>query len=186
MSFPNRTDYLDPTGRRTTSTPAVSVASAPPPTRAYAAVGPQTYAPIALPHRRRRRKLSPMWTAFVALVVGLGLAVPVVLLAADHNDVYVLPHTPSAAEAKAACKSAIEAEAQGRLENAERDAGDSIVPSLAGVDIDEPVRTASGYTVNGTLRFSAMSFLGSLPATMFVTCTATIKGSALETDVQNR
>lgn len=182
MSFPNRTGYLDPTGRATSSTPAVQVGA--PPISSYQPIGPQTYAPIVLP--RRRRRLHPLWTAVFALLLGLALAIPVVLLAVDHNGYYLLPHTPTAAEAKQACKTAIEAEAQGRLENAQRDAGDSIVPTLAGVDVDEPVRTAIGYTVNGTLRFAALSFLGSLPATVFVTCTATIKGSGLTTSVANR
>lgn len=182
MSFPNRTGYLDPTGRKSSPTPAVQVGA--PPTQTFQFAGPQTY--VALPVQKRRRKLHPLWTAVFALLVGLALSLPVVVLAVDHNGYYLLPHTPTSAEAKQACKSAIEAEAQGRLENAQRDAGDSVVPTLAGVDVDEPVRTATGYTVNGTLRFAALSFLGTLPATVYVTCTATIKGSVLTTSVDNR
>lgn len=178
MSLSSRTSYLDPAGRPASPIPAAPISL---PTTGFVATGPQTYAPIG-----KRRRMHPLWVAVLALISALALAVPVVLLAADHNDVYVLPHTPSAAEAKAACKTAIEKEAQGRLENAQRDAGDAAVPSVAGVDIDEPVRTATGYTVNGTIRFAVLSFLGSLPASVFVTCTATIDGSKLITSVANR
>lgn len=179
MSFPNRTDYLDPTGNATSRTAPVSL-----PTTGYIQAGPQTYAPIVLP-RKHRRRLSPLWTAFFALVAGLALSVPVVLVNAQRHGV-TLPHTPTAAEAKAACKSALELEAEGRLKRATEDSGDNVVPSLAGVDIAEPVRTSTGYTVDGTIRYNIMSFLGSLPGTVYVACDATISGSKLTTSVRNR
>lgn len=182
MSFPDRTGYLDPTGSATSRTPAAPVSL---PTTGYVPTGPQTYAPITLPRKRRRRR-HPLWTAVFALLVGMALAVPVVVLAVEHNGYHLLPHTPSAAEAKAACKSALELEAEGRLKRATEDSGDSVVPSLAGVDITEPVRTSTGYTVDGTIRFNIISFLGSLPGTVYVACDATISGSKLTTAVRNR
>lgn len=150
----------------------------------YIPDGPQTYVPIVLP--RHRRRMSPMWTAFVALLAGLALSVPVMLAGAHRQGVTIIPTAPSSAQAKAACKSAIEAEAQGRLENAQRDAGDSAVPSIAGVDIAEPVRVSTGYTVDGTIRFSVLSILGSIPASVYVTCDAKVDGSKLTTSVRNR
>lgn len=172
MDFPSLTAHRTPTAQVSPAIP-------------YVPTGPQTYAPIILP-RKRRRQRHPLWTTVFALLAALALSTPVVVLGAHRNGYYVLPHTPTAAEAKAACKAALEAEAQGRLENAQRDAGDSAVPSLAGVDIDEPVRTATGYTVNGAIRFAVLSFLGSLPGTVYVICTATIDGGSLNTSVANR
>jgi len=166
------TGYLDPLGRVTSPIPAAPISPA-----------PRHYAPVV--HRKRKR-LSPMWTALVALVVGLALAVPVVLLAADRQGIAIIPVTPSVADAKAACKSAIELEAQGRLKRATEDAGDTAIPSLAGVDIAEPVRTTSGYTVDGTIRFSILSIFGQIPGSVYVTCDAAISGSKLTTSVRNR
>lgn len=167
--------YDEPTRQFTGRFPVTPVAPV------FQPIGPQTYTtgqfPVPPKRKRRRTGLFVAWVVFGVLLVVVGGAVMMAVLKVQ---------APSAAQAKAACKAAIEAEAQGRLENAQRDAGDSAVPSVAGVDIDEPVRTASGYTVNGTIRFAVLSFLGALPAAVFVTCTATIKGTALETDVQNR
>jgi hypothetical protein len=139
------------------------------------------------PNRSRRRGLPSWLTVGLALVAGLVLAAPVAALSLRANGKSVgIPHVPTAAEAKQACKAAIEEDAQGRRERANADGGDSAVATVAGVDVSEPVRTDSGYTVDGTMRFQVASILGDLPNTVYVQCQATIDGSRLTTTVANR
>src|SRR4051794_10946837 len=89
--------------------PPISPAGPP----AFVQTGPQTYV-MTSGHRRRRP--MPAWlTVGLALAAGLVLAAPLAGLALRaHGESLGIPHTATAAEAKQACKSAIEEEAQAR------------------------------------------------------------------------
>jgi hypothetical protein len=138
------------------------------------------------PLAARGVRKAPTWlTVVLSTAAGLVLAAGVSGYALSTHG-YTLPHTPTPAEAKQACKTAIEDEAQRRFDRANTAGNGTAVGGIAGIDVTEPIRTSTGYTVDGTIRYQVLSILGTLPGSVFVTCTATINKSALSTTVTNR
>lgn len=148
-------------------------------------VGPQEYATAAFrpPAPRRGR---PAWmTVAGALAVGLALAAGVAAVASRGSGL-VPAAGPVAADAERECRSAIELEAQGRVQSVNAKDTGVAVATVAGVDIATAVKKGAGWTVDGTMRFNLLSFLGNLPATVYVTCDATVSGRDLTTTLHSR
>lgn len=172
--------YLSTRPTSHTATPAFQVG-------APRQVGPQEYATAAFrPPMPAPRRGRPVWlTVAGALAVGLALAAGVAAVASRGSGL-VPAAGPVAADAERKCRSAIELEAQDRVQTVNAKDTGVAVATVAGVDIATAVKKGAGWTVDGTMRFNLLSFLGNLPATVYVTCDATVSGRDLTTTLHSR
>lgn len=136
----------------------------------------------------KARTGRPAWLVVAAaLGVALTLGAGVAASAAVSHGTHLLPQRASAADARQACKTAIETDAQGRVARVNDGPDNGTYASLDSVDTDPAVATGGGYTVNGTEHFSVASILGAFPHAVLVVCTATpATGGTLSTVVDNR
>jgi hypothetical protein len=138
-------------------------------------------APYSLPAQRpkRRRPGAGLLILLAALAV---LAVVVAYFGLQHFGVI---GGPTAADAEAACRTAIESQAQKSIESANTTT-DGAAATVADVEIQPAVKVGDGWRVNGDAKFNIVSLLGNTPSTVFLTCNATVENGEIVTAVTKR
>jgi hypothetical protein len=142
----------------------------------------------ALVRRKRRRTYSTRAIVLLSLAAGFLLGAPVAASAAyQHNGSFVPVVGPTAADAERECKSATETLAQQHLDDVMADESSSGVgATVIGVEVGHAEEASFGWTVDGTIRYNLVSFLGNIPITLYVTCEASVKDGDITTDVHKR
>jgi hypothetical protein len=161
-----------------TSTPAFPVNGPVSPAPQF---GEYPTAPYSLPAHRpsRRRPGAGLLILLAALAV---LAVVVAYFGLRHFGVI---GGPTAADAEAACRAAIESQAQKSIESANTTT-DGAAATVADVEIQPAVKVGDGWRVNGDAKFNIVSLLGNTPSTVFLTCNATVENGEIVTAVTKR
>jgi hypothetical protein len=136
-----------------------------------------------------RRRFPWKIAAAVGAVAAVFTAVGVVAYVTRPGPTYARSLGPLRADAARECKAAIGAEARSRADAASRTGGRSATVVLGGVDVEEPrwgvVRHA--WTVDGAIKFTIVSVLGTVPGSVDVRCTAARSaGGSMATSVANR
>ncbi|HEX5996951.1 MAG TPA: hypothetical protein VFY84_17550 [Jiangellales bacterium] len=133
----------------------------------------------AAPKRPDRRR---PWLVIGAVTLALLLLIAAGFLIASS----LRPDELSKETAQRECRTAMEREANRRIEDAKQ-GGAEAVGSVTGIDLQETWKIDNGWAVNGTVNFMiTAAFVGSLNQAVGLTCQATGSDDKVATSVKNR
>lgn len=134
--------------------------------------------PPAVAGHVKRTKRRRNWIIAAAAIIVTAIAVAVTAIALIGQA------GPTIEDAQRECRTAFDREINARILSANQR---SAVATITDINLQESRKISGGYEVNGTVHYNVTApFVGSMPGSVELTCTAREHGGQLSTTVRNR